>query len=372
MFRLQLAETGYGDRLLLATTVGLVLFGVLMVYSASAVMAQQEYNSQFYFFSKQVFAAMLGFLSMIAVTKIDYKHLKNPAIVYSLIFMAVFFLVLVLLLPPVKGTHRFIRIPGFSFQPSELAKISLVVFLAYFLEKRAGEIRDLKRTFIPVVIISGFLMGMVLLGKDLGTTLIMALVTGVMLIVSGIPLRYMGVCILPVIPLLYWQLFHVAYRFERLKAFLDPWQYARDEGFQVVQSLIAVGSGGVKGLGLSQGKQKLFYLPEAHTDFIYAVIGEELGLIGSAIVVLLFLLFLWRGIRSARHAPDMFGCMLALGFCVMIVSQALFNMSVVLSLVPAKGIPLPFISYGGTSIIFSLIAVGVILNVSNYINSENS
>jgi cell division protein FtsW len=372
MFRLQLSETGYGDKLLLATTVGLVLFGILMVYSASAVMAQSEYNNQFYFFSKQAFSASLGFLSMMAVTKIDYKHLKNPLIVYGLIFVVIFFLTLVLLLPAVKGTHRFIRIPGFSFQPSELAKIALVIFLAYFLEKRAGEIRDLKRTFIPVVIISGFLMGMVLLGKDLGTTLIMGLVTTVMLVVSGVPIRYMGVCVLPVLPLLYWQLFHVAYRFERLKAFLDPWQYARDEGFQVVQSLIAVGSGGVDGLGLSQGKQKLFYLPEAHTDFIYAVIGEELGLIGAGVVVLLFLLFLWRGIKSARHAPDMFGCMLALGFCVMIVSQAFFNMSVVLSLVPAKGIPLPFISYGGTSIIFSLIGVGIILNVSNYINSENS
>jgi cell division protein FtsW len=370
MLRIELGEQGFGDRLLLATTVGLVLFGILMVYSSSAVMAQQMYGNQFYFFTKQAFSALIGIVGMILLIKIDYKSLKHPAIVYGLIGVSVLFLTAVLLLPAVKGTHRFIRVAGFSFQPSELAKLAVVLFLAYFLDKRSSEIRNLKRTFIPAVIISGFLMGMVLLGRDLGTTIVMGLVTGVMLITAGVPIRYMIACMLPVVPLMYWQLFHVAYRFERLKAFLDPWQYARDEGFQVVQSLIAVGSGGVKGLGFSQGKQKLFYLPEAHTDFIYAVISEELGLMGSTTVVLLFLLFLWRGVKSARHSPDMFGCLLATGFTVMIVAQAFFNISVVLSIVPAKGIPLPFISYGGTSIMFTLMAVAAILNVSNNIEAE--
>jgi len=371
MLRLQLTEQSYGDRLLLATTVGLMLFGILMVYSSSAVMAQQLYGNQFYFFTKQALSAVIGIGGMILLMRFDYRILKHPLVVYGLIAISIFFLVAVLLLPATKGTHRFIRLAGFSFQPSELAKLTVVVFLAYFLEKRATEIRNFKLTFIPGVIISGLLMGMVLLGKDLGTTFVMGLVTCVMMVVAGIPLKYLGACALPVLPLLYWQLFHVAYRFERLKAFLDPWQYARDEGFQVVQSLIAVGSGGVEGLGLSQGRQKLFYLPEAHTDFIYAVIGEELGLIGAITVVLLFLLFLWRGVKIANNAPDMFGCFLAIGFTVMLVAQAFFNMSVVLSLVPAKGIPLPFISYGGTSLMFSLFAVGVILNVSNYLKAES-
>lgn len=355
-----------GDRILLATTIGLVLFGVLMVYSASGIMAEQMYGSYYYFFTKQAVSALIGIGVMIALMHWDYAQLKHPAIIYGLVGMSIILLAIVLGLPATKGTHRFIRLFGLSFQPSEMAKLSLIIFLAYYLDKRAAMIKEFKQTFIPTITITGMLMGMVLIGRDLGTTAVMGLVAIIMMLVSGIPFRYLAACALPGLPLLYWQLFHVSYRFERMKAFLDPWRYARDEGFQVVQSLIAVGSGGVNGLGLSQGKQKLFYLPEAHTDFIYAVVGEELGLVGAITVVTLFVMFLWRGLRVAQNTSDRFGHLLALGITTMVVAQALFNISVVLSLVPAKGIPLPFISYGGTSLIICLAAVGILLNVSNY------
>ncbi|MEW6730666.1 MAG: putative lipid II flippase FtsW [Acidobacteriota bacterium] len=356
-----------GDRILLATVVGLVLFGVVMVYSSSAIMAQQLYGDQFHFLIKQAMAALLGIAAMIALMNFDYLNLKRPAVVYGLLGLSIFLLVLVLFLPVTKGTHRFIRLVGFSFQPSELAKIALIVFLAYYLEKRVEEIKSIKRTFVPCAVAAAIMMGLILLGKDLGTTFVLALVVGIMLIVAGVPLRYLLACTLPALPLLYWQLFHVPYRLERLKAFLDPWRYARDEGFQVVQSLIAVGSGGIHGLGLAQGRQKFFYLPEAHTDFIYAVVGEELGLVGAATVVLFFVIFLWRGLRAARSAPDSFGNLLAIGLTTMLATQALFNISVVLSLVPAKGIPLPFISYGGSSLLISLLSVGVLLNLSQHV-----
>lgn len=359
-----IGQSQHGDRILLATAVGLVLFGVVMVYSASAIMAQQVYGNQYYFFLKQAGAAIIGILLMIGMLKLDCEFFKKPGIVYAFYGLTVLLLIVVLLLPATKGTHRFIRILGLSFQPSELGKLAVVIFLAYYLDKRKDEIKSFSRTFIPCVLFAGAMMGFVLLGKDLGTTIVIALVTGIMMMMAGVPIRYMLGCMLPVIPLLYWQLFHVAYRYERLKAFLDPWKYARDEGFQVVQSLIAIGSGGPNGLGLAQGRQKLFYLPEAHTDFIYAVIGEELGLVGSTTVIMLFALFLWRGLRIARQREDAFGSLLAIGITSTLVVQAFFNISVVLSLVPAKGIPLPFISYGGTSIMISLMAVGLLLSVS--------
>lgn len=363
-------EEHSGDRLLLATTIGLTLFGVIMVYSSSAIMAKHNYNSQFYFVVRQSAAALLGIFAMVSLMNLDSEQLKRPLTVYVVLLLSLGLLIAVLFLPATKGTHRFIRLPGLSFQPSEMGKFAVVLFLAYYLNKRAGEITSIGRTFIPCGLVTAIVMGLVLAGKDLGTTAVIALVSVVMMLTAGVPFRYMATCALPALPLLYWQLFHVSYRLERLKAFLDPWQYARDEGFQVVQSLIAIGSGGTQGLGLGQGKQKMFYLPEAHTDFIYAVIGEELGMWGAVTVVLLFLLFLWRGIRIARASGDMFSGLLAVGVTVTLVTQAFFNISVVLSLVPAKGIPLPFISYGGSSLLFSLIAVGLLLNLSRHTESQ--
>lgn len=354
-----------GDRWMMAIAAGLILFGGVMVYSASAVLAQTNYHSQFYFLWRQAFAAVIGIGLLVGVMWLGYSRLNHPLAVYGVLGMSIVLLIVVLFLPETRNTHRFIRLAGFSFQPSELAKIALVLFLAYLLSRRnEEERRSLWLTFVPCSVIAVILMGLVMLGKDLGTVFIMAIITGALYFLSGVPLRYPMAGAVAAAPIVIYELVKVPYRWARLQAFLDPWKHARKEGFQVVQSLIAIGSGGIQGCGLAQGKQKLFYLPEAHTDFIFAVIGEELGLIGALTVVALFILLGWRGFLAARRAPDSFGSFLTLGLTVMLVSQALFNMSVVLSLVPNKGLPLPFISYGGSSMMLSILAVGLMLSVS--------
>ncbi|MBX7222020.1 MAG: putative lipid II flippase FtsW [Blastocatellia bacterium] len=356
---------GIGDRWMLSIVAGLVLFGVVMVYSASAVLAQTNFHSQFYFLWRQGFAMVIGMVLLAGVLRLGYARLNNPYAVYGLLGVCGLLLTVVLFLPATRNTHRFIRLAGLSFQPSELAKIGLVVFLAYLLSRRNNEERrSFWLTFVPCSAVAALLMVLVMRGQDLGTVFIMAVVTATLYFAAGVPLRYPLAGALAASPIVIYELFKVSYRLKRLIAFLDPWKYARTEGFQVVQGLIAIGAGGVKGVGLAQGKQKLFYLPEAHTDFIFAVIGEELGLIGAATVILLFVMLGWRGFLAARKAPDQFGSLLALGLTVMLVAQALFNISVVLSILPNKGIPLPFISYGGSSLMLSLLAVGLILSVS--------
>jgi cell division protein FtsW len=353
------------DPWLLVTTIALVMFGLVMVYSASAALAHETYRTQFHFVLRQALAALLGAGLLLGSLWLGYARLERPWVVYGLLGVTVALLVLVLLLPPVRGTHRFIRLPGLMFQPSELAKLAMVLFLAYFLSRKdAPARRDPRQVLLPVVLVVGLLMGLVFLGRDLGTILMMGGTAMAMLVVAGVPLRYPALAGLLCSPLLLYALLREPYRRARLLAFLDPWKAPREEGFQIVQSLMAVGSGGVSGVGFAQSRQKLFYLPEAHTDFIFSVIAEEVGLIGSLMVVGLFGILAFRGLRAAFLAPDDFGKLLATGITVLLVGQALFNLSVVLSLVPAKGIPLPFISYGGSSMMMSLLAVGWLLSVS--------
>jgi cell division protein FtsW len=353
------------DPWLLVTTIALVMFGLVMVYSASAALAHETYQTQFHFVLRQGLAALLGTGLLLGSLWLGYARLERPWVVYGLLGVTVSLLVLVLLLPPVRGTHRFIRLPGLMFQPSELAKLAMVLFLAYFLSRKdAPARRDPRQGLLPVGLVVGLLMGLVFLGRDLGTILMMGGTATAMLVVAGVPLRYPALAGLLCSPLLLYALLREPYRRARLLAFLDPWKAPREEGFQIVQSLMAVGSGGVSGVGFAQSRQKLFYLPEAHTDFIFSVIAEEVGLIGSLMVVGLFGILAFRGLRAAFLAPDDFGKLLATGVTVLLVGQALFNLSVVLSLVPAKGIPLPFISYGGSSMMMSLLAVGWLLSVS--------
>ncbi|QUV79304.1 MULTISPECIES: putative lipid II flippase FtsW [Chloracidobacterium] len=353
------------DPWLLVTTIALVMFGLVMVYSASAALAHETYRTQFHFVLRQGLAALLGTGLLLGSLWLGYARLERPWVVYGLLGVTVSLLVLVLLLPPVRGTHRFIRLPGLMFQPSELAKLAMVLFLAYFLSRKdAPARRDPRQGLLPVGLVVGLLMGLVFLGRDLGTILMMGGTATAMLVVAGVPLRYPALAGLLCSPLLLYALLREPYRRARLLAFLDPWKAPREEGFQIVQSLMAVGSGGVSGVGFAQSRQKLFYLPEAHTDFIFSVIAEEVGLIGSLMVVGLFGILAFRGLRAAFLAPDDFGKLLATGVTVLLVGQALFNLSVVLSLVPAKGIPLPFISYGGSSMMMSLLAVGWLLSVS--------
>src|SRR5262249_26294962 len=285
---------------------------------------------------------------------------RRPTVVLSLLAVSIVLLIVVLFLPKVNDTQRWITYRRYQFgQPSEIGKLGLAVFLAYFLEKLEHELQSFRHTFLPAPGIAAMLISLVALEPDFGTALALGVVFFVMMFHAGVRLTHLATLAIPVVPAVTVMLL-VPWRFLRLMAFLDPWKYQATYGFQAVQSMIAIGSGGTSGMGFAQGKQKLFFLPAPHTDFIFSVIGEELGLIGAATIVLLFAVLAWRGFRAARFAPDMFGQLLAVGLTIMISVQAFFNMSVALSLVPTKGIPLPFISSGGSSLAISLFAAGVL------------
>jgi cell division protein FtsW len=354
------------DKWLFAATVGLALFGVVMVYSASAIMAERQNGSQFYYVIKQGMWTLIGFGVMWGAMQFNYQQLKRRRIIYGLLLLTIILLVAVFAFSKTNGAHRWIKLYGFSIQPSELSKLVLAIFLAYFLENRAGEEGDFWRTFVPCGVITGILAVLVVLEPDLGTALMLGVIFTVTVFTAGARLKHLALAAAPAMLGIVAMLIFVPWRLGRVVTFLDPWADPQNKGFQVVQSLIAVGSGGAHGLGFAQGKQKMLFLPFAHSDFIFAVISEELGLIGALAVVAMFALFLWRGIRTALHAPDRFGMLLSIGIVTSIVAQALFNISVVLSLVPTKGIPLPFISYGGSSLVPTLAAVGILLNVSQH------
>jgi len=354
------------DKWLFSATVGLALFGVVMVYSASAIMAQRDNGSQFYYVIKQGIWTSIGFAVMLAAMQFNYQRLKNRSIVYGLFILTLLMLMAVFGFSRVNGAHRWIKFSGFSIQPSEISKLALAIFLAYFLEQRAGEESNFWRTFVPCGVMTGLLAVLVVLEPDLGTALMLGVLFVTMTYIAGARAKHLGLAVAPALVGIAGMLIFVPWRLGRIITFLDPWADPQNKGFQVVQSLIAVGSGGPQGLGFAQGRQKMLFLPFAHSDFIFAVISEELGLIGALAVVAVFGLFLWRGIRTAIHAPDRFGMLLSVGIVASIVTQALFNISVVLSLVPTKGIPLPFISYGGSSLVPTLGAVGILLNISQH------
>jgi cell division protein FtsW len=262
------------------------------------------------------------------------------------------------------NTHRWIRLGLLSFQPSELAKPALILFLGYFLENRTKSMDDWRQTLLPAAVPVVVCAVLILKQPDLGTSVVCLAISAIILFVAGMRLRYLGYAVLTAIPVLYLAIFRVKWRYERILAFLDPWKDPQGRGFHIIQSLVAVGTGGFTGLGLMEGKQKLFYLPEPHTDFIFAVIAEEIGLLGALAVVTLFVIFLYRGMRAALATEDIFARYLAAGITSMIVVQAVFNISVVLGLIPTKGIALPFISYGGSSLFVMLACVGVLLNIT--------
>ena len=354
------------DKWLFAATTGLALFGVVMVYSASAIIAEKENGNQFYYVIKQGMWVAIGFFVMLLAMQFNYQQLKNRRLVYSLLLICTLGLLGVFGFSSINGAHRWLKLAGFSLQPSEISKLSLIIFLAYFLEKRAGEEGDFWRTFVPCGFVAGWLAALVVVEPDFGTAMMLALIFTVMVYAAGARVLHLAMAAAPALVVAAGLLIFVPWRLQRLITFIDPWADQQGSGFQVVQSLIAIGSGGTNGLGFAQGKQKMLFLPFAHSDFIFAVVGEELGLVGAIAVVAVFALFLWRGIRTALLAPDRFGMLLSLGIVTSIVAQALFNISVVLSLVPTKGIPLPFISYGGSSLVPTLAAVGILLNVSQH------
>jgi cell division protein FtsW len=354
------------DKVLFTAVVVLVLFGAVMVFSASAVMAADRYGSSYYFLIRQVAWAVLGLAVMVAMMNLDYRRLANPAVIFTALALQLVLLIAVLFSTRSHNAHRWFHVGPATFQPAEFSKIVLVLFLAYFLTLRRESVNDWRHTLAPIAVVSGASIALVVVEPDLGTSLALALIVAAMLFAAGLRLSYFAYALVAVLPALYLLTFHVAYRYKRLLAFLDPYADPLGKGFQIIQSTIAVGTGGIGGVGLMEGKQKLFFLPEPHTDFIFAVIGEELGMVGTVAVMAVFAVILWRGLRAAARCPTEFGRLLASGLTVMLVGQALVNISVVLGLMPTKGIPLPLVSYGGSSLLMNLFAVGILLNISQH------
>jgi cell division protein FtsW len=352
------------DRWLFAVTMLLVFVGLVMVFSASAVMARERFGSPYAFLSKQLIWAAVGLAAMIITMRVDYRRYKHPAIVFSFLGITTLLLISVFFLDRSHNTHRWFRLGAFSFQPSELAKPVLILFLSYFLEARTKLMDDWRNTLLPAAAPVLVMLGLIVLQPDLGTAIACAGIAACILYVAGMRMRYFGYAFGASLLPLYFLIFHVSWRRDRVLAFLNPYADRQKTGFHIIQSLIAVGIGGVTGTGLMEGKQKLFYLPEPHTDFIFAVTAEELGLVGAIAVVTLFAIFLWRGMRASWRTEDIFGRYLAVGITSMVVLQAFINISVVLGMMPTKGIPLPLVSYGGSSIFVTLACIGVLLNIT--------
>jgi cell division protein FtsW len=352
------------DKWLFGVTLLLVCVGLVMVFSASAVMAKERFGSPYNFLLKQLACAAAGVVAMVAIMNIDYRQLRRPAVVFTFLGTTCLLLIAVFAFHDSHNTHRWIKVSILSFQPSELAKPAIILYLAYFLEGRWQQIADWKHVLLPAVGPSVLLALLIVKEPDLGTAVACMAITGAMLYVAGMRVRYFAYALAASVLPLYFLIVRVPWRWHRIMAFVDPYKDPQGHGFHIIQSMIAVGTGGLMGAGLMEGKQKLFYLPEPHTDFIFANAAEELGLWGSLLIVILFSIFLYRGVRAAMRTEDSFARFLATGITAMVVVQALINMSVVLGMMPTKGIPLPFISYGGSSLFITLASVGVLLNIT--------
>ena len=353
------------DLIIMLMAIALTCFGVVMVYSASSVMAAKRFHDGFFFLKRQGLFSLLGFAIMLVVMRVDYhnwKHLAVPALLLCLVLLGL------VLIPGIGGraggSSRWLKLPGFNLQPSEMAKLALIMYMAYSLDKKQDKVKSLTAGFIPYMIVLMFLIGFLVLQPDLGGALTLAAVAMVMLFAAGTRLTYIFSMFLLALPLLAIKLSR-GYHKGRIDAFLNPWSDPEGKGFQIIQSWLALGTGGVFGQGLGEGKQKLFYLPEAHTDFILSVVGEELGFLGVGVIIGMFFLLVQRAMRIAVAAPDTFGRFLALGIAVLFGIEATVNMGVVTGLLPTKGLALPFISYGGSSLLISLFSVGILLNISS-------
>jgi cell division protein FtsW len=362
------------DWFMFGIAAALALFGAMMVYSASAMFSlkETESGSQYVYFYKQMGFTLFGLVAMYVVSRIDYHIFEEPWAVYGIAAITIVLLLAVFAFPPINGARRWIRLGGFSFQPSELTKIALPIFLAYYLTKKEDAVGSIRETVLPCLLGLGVLGGLVFLEKDLGTTIVLCALFASVYFAAGARLVHIGTVAAGMAVGVAVAILVAPFRMQRMMAFMDPYKYADDEAYQVVQSLYAIGSGGVFGEGYAKGHQKLFYLPYPYSDFIFSVVGEELGLIGTLAVVIVFGLLLWRGARAAVLAPDRFGNLLGIGIITGIIVQALFNISVVTSILPAKGIPLPFISYGGSSVVVTLVGVGILLSISRFSVSESS
>jgi cell division protein FtsW len=355
------------DAWLFGAAVMLLSTGVVMVYSASAIVAADRFHDPYFFLKRQLFWALLGAAVLWAALRVDYRVLER-AVTPALAVAGV--LLVLVLIPPIgqaiNGTQRWIRVGGVSFQPVELAKLALVVYLAAFLARRRGALDDFRTGTLPPLLVAGALAGLVLLQPDLGNCMTLIVLTFGLLYLAGSPIKHLAWVAAPALPLIAFVVWMAPYRMRRITAFMDPWGDPRGSGFQIIQSWLALGNGGLLGQGIGGSKQKLFYLPEAHTDFIFSIVGEELGFVGAMAIVALFAVLIWRGLRIGLRAPDAFGTYLALGITVLLATQTLVNLGVVTGLLPTKGLPLPFISFGGSALLMTMLATGILLNISQH------
>lgn len=350
---------------ILITTSLLIAIGIIMVYSASAIYAYERLGNSLFFLKRHLLFLFIGTVSMLFVMVIDYEYLKR----YSRVLMIISLLLLALVLIPgvgheAGGARRWLRIWGFSFQPSEATKLCLIIYMADVLSRKGNELKHFFSGFLPPAIILGICLALVLLEPDLGTAILIALITFLMFFVAGAKIDHVVYMLLLAMPFLYFTIFRTPYRRNRILAFLDPWRDPKGTGFQIIQSFLALGSGGLIGVGLGQSKQKLFYLPASHTDFIFSIIGEELGFLGTLSVLVLFFILTLQGMRVAVRCNGRFGRLLSLGIVSMITLEAIIHIGVSTGSIPTKGLPLPFISYGGSSLVFHMLAVGILLNVA--------
>jgi cell division protein FtsW len=355
------------DFILLLTTLLLLTFGLIMVYSASAIWASYKFDDSFFFAKRQLLFAGLGVLSMFFLMNVDYWTWRTWA---KLLLIVCFILLVAVLIPGVgmvrNGSRSWIGVGAFSIQPSEFMKLAMIAFLAKFLSENQKKITSLKKGLVPALSLVFLAFGIIMLQPDLGTGTVMVGTCMTMIFIAGARISHfigLGLIGLAGFAAL---IISAPYRIKRITSFLDPWQDPLGSGFQIIQSLYAIGPGGLFGLGLGQSRQKFFYLPEPQTDFIFAILAEELGFIGGTLILLLFSLLFWRGVRVALGAPDLFGSFLALGIIAMIAIQVIINIGVVTGLMPVTGITLPFLSYGGSSLTLMLMAIGVLLNISRY------
>jgi cell division protein FtsW len=358
------------DKWLFIAMLALVCTSVVMVYSASTVVLGENGKSPYKLLLKQGMFALVGLALVQLMMRIDYRTYRQPVVIWTVLGGVAAALVVVLFGHDVKGAARWLEIGPLKIQPSEFAKIAVIVFIAALLERRMERIDEPPHALLPIGVVLGGLIGLILMQPDLGTAFSIVMIAAVMIFTAGLNYRYLLMLAAMGLPALGVLIYTSEYRMRRIMAFLDPWSDPTGSGYQPIQSMISVSVGGISGRGIMEGLQKLFYLPEPHNDFIFAVVGEELGLIGATVVLACFCIIAWRGIRTALRAPDRFGSFLAIGLTTMVAFQALFNISVVLGLLPTKGIPLPLVSYGGSSLLINLIGIGILLNVSQHASAS--
>ncbi len=360
------------DLALLLITLALTVIGLVMLYSSSSIIAQERFGDSMYFLKKQILFFFVGLTVLIVCKNLPYVVYRR--FVYIILGASLLSLIIVLL-PEVGhrvgGARRWLRFGPVSVQPAEFAKLALIMYISYSLAKKKDLVKDFSVGYLPHALVSAAFIGLVVMQPDLGTAVTFAVLVFLLMFLAGVRLRYLLATTLVFLPLLALAIVQTRYRWERLLAFLNPWRDPSDTSFQLLHSLLALGSGGPSGVGLGSGQQKLFYLPEPHTDFILAVIGEETGLVGVSLVIVLYALLVYRGIKISLRAPDSFGTYLAFGLTLAIGLQALINCAVVMGMLPTKGLPLPLISYGGSSLLATMAALGILMNISNQAKKQS-